>query len=205
MIFSNKLYLIILFIFLSFNCTLDNSIPTLPHNYSMSDNENSIIIGHVSYTALFDKNSNRSKDIFGQHLKKMIYIENISTGAKLYFDFNQEENSPYFVVLLPPGRYVITYISIGNLSIPLFGKLIVDKNKIIYIGNLIYTETHINKKQLFLSIILQGGNLGINGKWTIEDNYVDAINLFKINYPNITQEVTKSIITLLPLNSKSNK
>ena len=202
--YLNKTYLSVILILLVINCALDYKIPDLPHHYSMNDMENSIIIGHVSYNALYDKNSNRTKDIFGFHINKIITIKNISSGEVLYFDSNQEENSPYFVVLLPPGKYVITRISMGNRYLKPFVKLVVDKGKIIYIGHLIFNETHINKKQLFQSMILHGGNFGINGKWTIEDNYLQAKIHFKHNYTNIDHEVTKSIVTSATTNLENN-
>jgi len=173
-------------------CAIANKLQTIPTGFSVEGKEESVVIGRM----VFDPGT-----VFGMkpigffdRLDKMeLMVGNETTGKIFIIVCDQSGSDSNFYVALSPGRYRLAKWQKGSggwemqsqgdrekgvFTSPPIGRFEVGKSQVIYIGMLKFIRR------------------GFLETWQVENKYEDAVNSFRGRYPQINQEIMKSLMQL---------
>jgi len=173
-------------------CAIANKLQTIPASFSIEGEEESVVIGRV----IFDPGTLFGMKPIGffDRLDKMeLMVGNETTGKIFIVVCDQSGSDSNFYVALPPGKYRLAKWQKGSggweaqsqedrekgvFTSPPMGRFEVGKSQVIYIGML-----RLNWR-------------GFLDTWQVENEYEDAVKSFRERYPQINQEIVKSLMQL---------
>ena len=166
------------------------TLHTIPTNYSMGTNEESVVIGRV----VIDLSGGSIQPIgfFDQLFKITVTVENHTTGKSYEIVCDQGGSDSNFFVALPPGQYGITQIQKGNLKSTPSGRFTVGKSQVVYIGTLKFTGRGLGAG---IATSALAGRTTLPGDWLVVDEHLVVEKSFREKYPHLSHEVVKSLIS----------
>ena len=168
----------------------------IPTDFTLGDKEESVVIGRVIYDmgvkpiGFFDRLSKIEVEL--ERVGGPVLKETTGTNYIIVCDKSCRDSS-YFVAL-PPGNYRITRIVSGQLESRPSGSLEIGKGQVTYVGTLKFVSAGIG--QSILGSLSRGGATTVAGDRQVEDEYESAVKSFLERYPQINQEIVKSLVQL---------
>jgi hypothetical protein len=191
-----KLSLMFLFASLFFIVSCATTLTSIPNDYTIKQNVESIIIGQM----LFPESETILVGSTFTHVDAGdISVKNIKTGIEYTISPTENNKKYYFFVTLPQGDYTITEISWGDVKGHPRGSFSVNENnKTIYIGTIEITKIEQSTGQKVASWLLgnMSGARSVPMKYSIADKYDEVTAYFKEKYPNIKGEIEKSLLVI---------
>jgi uncharacterized lipoprotein YmbA len=189
MTIPKRIFMVILVLGLT-GCAFTNKLQTIPASFSVEGKEESVVIGRmitVHGTFLGAKPLN-----FFDRLSSMeLTVGNETTGKIFIVVCDQSGSDSNFYVALPPGRYRLAELrrSSGErqfqeavakvvFTSPPIGRFEVGKGQVIYIGTLKLEYR------------------GFLHNWQVENEYEDVVKSFHERYPQMNQDIVKSLVKL---------
>jgi len=164
---------------------------TIPTDFALGAKEESVVIGRVTIV-MGTLMGLKPIGFFERLGTSQLTVENEATGEDYVIVCDKSGPDSNFYVALPPGQYRFSKWERGNLTGPLAGRFGVGKNQVIYIGTLKWGRRQDAGSFLAGAFMVPGG--GLIGDWQVEDEYEDAVKSFRGQYPQISQEVLRSLI-----------
>lgn len=182
-----KFFVVIFALGLTSCATTLHSIPT---NYAMGTNEESVVIGHVAID-LSGGSAIKPIGFFDRLSNIQVAVANETTGKSYEIVCDLAGSDSDFYVALPAGGYRITKIKKAQLESSPPGRFTVGNGQVIYIGTLKFAGAGLGT-----SIAASMGSSGarLSGNWLVEDEYPVAVKSFREKYPQMNQEVVKSLL-----------
>ena len=183
----NRIFCVVIFALGLTGCA--TTLHTIPTNYAMGTNEESVVIGRVT----MDLSGGGVKPIgFFDRLNKInVIVENHTTGKSYEIVCDQGGSDSNFFVAILPGQYSVSKLRKGNLESSPPGRFEVGKGQVMYIGTLKFVGRGLSAG-IWASVL--AGRTTLPGDWLVEDEYLVEVKSFREKYPHISQEVIKSLI-----------
>ena len=172
------------------------TLHTIPTDFVLGDKEESVVIGRVindmgvKPIGFFDRLSTIQVEI--ERVGGPVLNETTGTSYIIACDKTCRDSN--FFVTLPPGNYRITKIVLGQLESRPSGRFEIGKGQVIYLGTLKFVSAGIG--QSILGSIAGGGQTRVVGDWRVENEYESAAKSFRERYPQMNQEIVKSLLHL---------
>jgi hypothetical protein len=164
---------------------------TIPTDFALGAKEESVVIGRV--TIIMGTLMGLKPIGFFERLgTSQLTVENEATGEDYVIVCDKSGPDSNFYVALPPGQYRFSKWERGNLTSPLAGRFGVGTGQVVYIGTLKWARRQ--DAGSFVAGAFQGPGGSLIGDWQVEDEYEDAVKSFRGQYPQISQEVVRSLI-----------
>jgi hypothetical protein len=172
------------------------TLTSIPNDYSIKKDVESIAIGQISFP---ESEVLLVGSTFAHTEGGDISIKNLKSGVE--YTINPDENNKkyYFYVTLPQGEYEITEVNWGGFKGHPKGSFVINENnKTIYIGTIVVTKIEQSTGQKVASWLLGNisGSRSVPIKYSIIDNYDEVSTSFKGKYPNMKNEIEKSLVVM---------
>ena len=169
------------------------TLHTIPTDFTLGDKEESVVIGRVTIV-MGTLMGLKPIGFFERLGTSQLTVENEATGEDSVIVCDRNGPDSNFYVALPSGQYRFSKWERGNLTSPLNGRFGLGKGQVIYIGTLKWSRRQ--DMGSFLAGAFQGPGGGFIGDWQVEDEFEDAVKSFRERYPQMNQEIVKSLLRL---------
>lgn len=163
---------------------------TIPADFALGAKEESAVVGRVTIV-MGTLMGLKPIGFFERLGTSQLTVENEATGEDFVIVGDKSGSDSNFYVALPPGQYRLSKWERGNLTSPLMGRFEVGKGQVIYIGTLKFS-----RRQDMGSFMAGALDRRSYGDWQVEDEYEDAVKSFRERYPQMNQEIVKSLLRL---------
>lgn len=176
-------------------CATATTLHTIPTDFTLGDKEESVVIGRVlndmggKPIGFFDRLS--TIEVVIERVGGPVLKEPTGTSYIIVCDKSCRDSN-YFVAL-PPGNYRVTKIALGQLESRPSGMFEIGKGQVTYVGTLKFVSAGIG--QSILASVLSGRST-VPGHWQVENEYESAVKSFRERYPQMNQEIVKSLMQL---------
>jgi hypothetical protein len=167
-----------------------NTLHTLPADYALNTQEQSVVIGRV----VIDMGTlmgMKPIGFFDRMSGSQLTVVNVATGKEFIIVCEKNGSDAYFYVELPPGLYKLSKWDRGNLTASPTGHFSTGPGRVTYLGTLKFT-----RKQGVGSFLAGAALHGFIGGWSVVDEPEEAVKAFHEHYPQLNQEIVTSLMAL---------
>lgn len=161
------------------------TLHTLPPNFALGTKEESVVAGRVTIDM-----GVKPVEFFDRLNKIELTVKNEASGKDYVIVCDAGGSDSNFYVALPPGLYSVKKFKKAQLESAPSGRFVVGEGQVVYIGTLKFVRRQ--GAGSFALGVLMGG--AILGDWRVEDEYEEMVRSFREKYPQMNQEVVKSLI-----------
>ena len=189
MTIPKRIITILLFLGLA-GCAFTNKVQTIPASFSVEGKEESVVIGRMitDHGTLFGA---KPLGFFDRLSSMELLVGNEATGKIVIMVCDQSGSDSNFYVALPPGRYRLAKLlrSSGSRQFEQTEK------------TLVFTSPPIGRFEAGSGQVMYIGTLkleyrGFLENWQVKDEYDDMVKPFRERYPQMNQDIVKSLMKL---------